>query len=313
MSEAPAPLLSIPEAPVPAGGVAEWLSGEGGVRLRAALFPAVAPRGSVVLSGGRTEPIEKYYEAVDDLRARGFSVLTHDWRGQGLSARLTGDPLKGHVSGWSAYLGDYRRLLDAFEARLPRPWIALGHSMGGGLTAAALAEGERRLSGAVLSAPMMGLNLSGAPAWFARLVSTLAVGCGFGAAYAAGPGDPLGGAFEGNILTHDRARWARTLHLLQAHPELRLGGVTWAWLKAALGLSARLAATSPGALVLPLAVVAAGEERLVDNAASRAFAAKVPGARWLEIPGARHELLMETDPVRAAFWAEFDAVAAQVS
>ena len=39
-------------------------------------------RGTVVLSPGRTEPIEKYYEVIGNFLARGWCVLTHDWRGQ---------------------------------------------------------------------------------------------------------------------------------------------------------------------------------------------------------------------------------------
>ena len=127
----PAPLVSIPEAPAPGGGAAEFLRGADGSRLRAAFFPVERARGTVVLSPGRTEPIEKYFEVVDDLRARGFAVLAHDWRGQGLSDRPLPDRLKGHARGWADYLGDHGRLLDAYAERAPRPWIAVGHSLGG--------------------------------------------------------------------------------------------------------------------------------------------------------------------------------------
>jgi lysophospholipase len=308
MAEA-AHLIASPLAPVPSGGAAEWIEGAGSLRLRAALFPALNPRGSVILSPGRTEPIEKYFEVVEDLRGRGFTVLVHDWRGHGLSGRLHRDPMRGHADGLDPFLADYRRLLGAFAARLPRPWIGLGHSMGGALTALALVEGETRLDGAVLSAPMMGVQLGAAPMWLARALAGGFSRLGGGGSYAAGRGDPFGGTFATNILTHDQARFERTCALLTAAPELQLGGVTWAWLDFALKLSSRLAVSGP--VSVPMAVVTAGDERLVDNAASRAFAERA-GARYVEIPGAFHELLMETDAVRARFWAEFDAVAERV-
>src|SRR5512143_3845690 len=93
-----APFLATPAAPAPAGGEAEWCRGAGGARLRAALFaPPGRARGSIVLSPGRGEPIEKYGEFIGECLARGFVVLAHDWRGQGLSARELPDRLKGHA------------------------------------------------------------------------------------------------------------------------------------------------------------------------------------------------------------------------
>jgi lysophospholipase len=307
----PPPLIATALAPVPAGG-AEWLEGSGGLRLRAALFPLHAARGSVVLSPGRTEPIEKYFEVVEDLRSRGFSVLVHDWRGHGLSARLHRDPKRGHADGLPPFIDDYARLLSAFETRLPRPWIALGHSMGGGLSTLAIAEGRAKFEGLVLSAPMMGVLLGAAPVWWARLLATVFNGLRRGGAYVRGPGDPFGGSFESNVLTHDPARWARAQALLQSAPELQIGGVTWAWLSFALQLSERLRRAPIDRLAIPLAIVMAGDERLVDNAATRAFARKLPSAQLVEVEGAFHEILMETDEVRARFWAAFDTVAEAV-
>lgn len=299
----PAPLLSIPQAPVPEGGAAEWVEGAGGVRLRAAWFPVEGARGTVVLSPGRTEPIEKYYEVVDELRARRFCVLVHDWRGQGLSDRLARHRLRGHASPLSGYVEDFRRLLDAFEGRAPRPWLGLGHSMGGGLNLLSIAEGESRLAALVSTAPMLGLDMTGKPAGLARRLAWLFSRAGAGTAYAIGRGDPLGGRFENSILTHDHARWARTRAMLEAHPELQLGGVTWSWIDLAFALQARLAAAS---LSLPLAIIAAGEERLVDNRLARALVERSQQASYDEVAGAYHEILMEIDPVRARFWAVFD-------
>ena len=56
--------------------------------LRFARFaPPPGRKGTVCVFPGRAEFIEKYFEVVRDLRARGFAVATIDWRGQGLSDR----------------------------------------------------------------------------------------------------------------------------------------------------------------------------------------------------------------------------------
>lgn len=306
----PAPLVATPAAPVPSGGAAEWFAGAGGARLRAALFahPGEA-RGSVVVSPGRTEPIEKYFEVVEILRARGFTVLVHDWRGQGLSQRLLPDRLLGHAAGAKDFLSDFARLLAAFEARLPGPWIALGHSMGGCLTLLAMARGEARFSGAILSAPMLGLQTGAIPMPVGRLMAAMSRLVGRGAApaqRAASEATP----FEANILTHDRARYARNEAQVAACPDLALGSPTWGWLDFAFSATSVLQrGAGVTRIAAPVTIVAAGEERLVDNAASRRVAARVPAARFVEIPGAYHEILQETDPIQALFWREFDDLA----
>ena len=123
-----APLIETADAKAPPGRRGGWYAGAGGAKLRAALFtpPRRAGRGSIVLSGGRTEPIEKYYEVIGELLDRGFVVLAHDWRGQGLSRRELPDPLKGHAKGFKPYLDDFRALLDAYAERLPKPWVGGG-------------------------------------------------------------------------------------------------------------------------------------------------------------------------------------------
>ncbi len=55
--------------------------------------------------------IEKFFEVIGDLRARGFAVATIDWRGQGGSQRLLPDPRKGHIGDFSAYQLDLEVLM----------------------------------------------------------------------------------------------------------------------------------------------------------------------------------------------------------
>lgn len=309
----PAPLIGIAEAPIPDNGRAFWLTARDGVRLRAALFAAKgAAKGSVVLSPGRTEPIEKYFEVIGELQGRGFVVLAHDWRGQGLSDRALPDRLRGHARGFSPFLADYVLMLDLLQNDLPKPCVSLAHSMGGGLVLLALAMGEGRLAGLISTAPMIGLYsvrvLPAAAAWIARA----AVLCGLGGVTVQGY-DPFSQPFEGNVLTHDKARYDRYMAQLRACPDLALGGPTWGWLEFALSAGARL--SRPGcaqSLNLPISFVAAGQDRLVLSAAQRRFAEAAPQGVFEEIAGSYHEILMETDAVRAQFWRAFDAFVGRV-
>ncbi|WP_309643763.1 alpha/beta hydrolase [Phenylobacterium sp.] len=304
-----APLISIPSAPIPSGGEADWFTGAGGVRLRAALFPAKgAAVGSIVLSGGRTEPIEKYFEVVEDLTARGFVVLVHDWRGQGLSHRDLPDRLAGHASGYQSFLRDYEALLAAYGARLPKPWYAIGHSMGGCLTLLALAKGQaKHFEGAVLSAPMLGIRTGGIPPLAARAMAGLNVLLGRSGQYARPAGPPE--TFETNVLTHDRTRWARSQAQVAAHPDLALAGPTWGWLDFALTATAYLAQPANlKSVTIPVVICSAEQDKLVDNQAQKAVAANLPKGEFIDVPGAYHEILMETDTMRNIFLRALDAL-----
>lgn len=312
MTEEPARLVSIPEAPVPDHGPnstgAEWFRGADGATLRAAtFFPQGPARGSVVLSPGRSEPIEKYFEVVEDLLSRGFAVLLHDWRGQGLSARGLPDRLRGHARGFKTFVSDHTALLDTFEARMPKPWIAVSHSMGGCLTMLALARGETRFGAAVLSAPMLGLNTAGVPPWLAKPLAWTMSRIGRAGDYVSAAYDPLTQTFQADGLTHDETRFDRYQAQLRADPEIALGGMTWGWADFAISACAWLRdGKGVEKIQIPVTIVGAELDNRVLNADAESIAGRIPKGRYVEVPGAFHEILIETDPRRALFWKAFD-------
>ncbi|MEO8813054.1 MAG: alpha/beta hydrolase [Caulobacteraceae bacterium] len=308
-----APLYDPPGAARPKGGSARWFAGAGGARLRGASFPQPgAARGTVVVSPGRTEPIEKYYETIERLRARGFGVVVHDWRGQGLSHRALSDPLLGHARGYGDFIADHAALMAGFVERAPRPWIALGHSMGGCLALLAMARGESRFAGAILSAPMLGVRTGSVPWPVARVLAATMTLAGRGGAPVVAS-ETASNPFAANVLTHDPVRYARNEGIAAAFPALALGVPTWGWLDFALSATALLA-RGPGVrrIFAPVSIVAAGDDRIVDTAAARRVAERLPHGRFVEIPGAFHEILQETDALQAPFWREFDDLADRI-
>jgi lysophospholipase len=305
-------LVGIPENPVPAGAAVVWLTAVDGVRLRAVRFPATAavPRGTICLFQGRTEFIEKYFETIGDLRKRGFAVATLDWRGQGLSQRRWKNRLRGHVGNFNEFQRDLDVFMQDFALpECPPPFYALAHSMGGNI----LLHGVRRrplwFERLVLSAPMIGLP-GAQEAGMARTVATVAVACGLGSAFVPGAAryDVLKAGFEGNPLTGDAARFARLVALFRAAPQLFIGAPTFGWARAAFRAMATL--QDPRAVAdvaLPALIVAAGADKVVGNAALAALARRLRTGHLITLDGSRHEILMERDAIRAAFFAAFDA------
>ena len=307
----PASLFRVEGGPEIPPGAAEWLFARSRRRLRVARFsPQGAVRGSVVLSPGRTEAIEKYGEVALALVERGFVVLTHDWAGQGLSERFLVDGRRGDIDGgWRAFLADFGDVVTSYASELPRPWIAVAHSMGGALTALALSELALGFDGAVLCAPMMEFAAGRIPMWATRRVVAGAMRLGIGKRLARGQLDLSEIPFEHNVLTHDRARYERSQRLYRAHPELRLGEPTWRWLEFGIDLRDELARPGTAERIrCPVTILAAGDDCVVHNGPIRRFAARIPRGVYVELPGAFHEILMESDRYRDRFFAEFDGL-----
>jgi lysophospholipase len=272
--------------------------------------PDVAPRGVCVLLHGQTEFIEKYLEVIGELLARGFTVATMDWRGQGGSTRLLADPLKAHIRNFAQYDSDLQVFMDKVVPNLTdRPPIALAHSMGAHILLRAMHDHPEQFTAAILSAPMLRAQTRGYPPRLARLLC-------FAHTFAGGetrwvPGmrrrDPLKMTFADQLVTSDQQRFARTQALLRDHPNLRLAGATWGWLEAAYrSMDLVMSRGYAEAISTPTLVFGAGRDRIVDTAATRDFAARLPNGRYEEIETAQHEILMENDAIRARFWNTFD-------
>ena len=103
----------------------------GGVRLRAARFPAgrgSGDRGRCVFLSGYTEFIEKHLGSVAELTGRGFEVVTLDWRGQGLSDRALADRHKGHIDRMETHLEGLEAVLEAVDGFASGPSTVVAHS-----------------------------------------------------------------------------------------------------------------------------------------------------------------------------------------
>ncbi len=304
-------LVSIPANPVPDDVVVGALTTRDNVTLRFARFaPPPGRKGTVVVLQGRAEYIEKYFETVRDLRARGFAVATFDWRGQGLSKRALSDPQKGHVRNFAEYVTDLETVMkQVVLPDCPPPLYALAHSMGSAVALKACHDGSRWFDRIVLASPMIALpasRMTRAAGPLARIMRLFGRGSGY---VPTGHGAPIGvDDFIGNVLTSDPVRYARNMAVLEEAPELGIGAPTIAWADAALRLMKQFAVPGyAGSLRQPILMVAAGSDDVVSTPAIEIFGMNLLAGSHLILAGARHEILQEQDQYRDQFWAAFDA------
>lgn len=295
-------LADIAKAPPPAQVL--WAYAEDGTRLRIALWTA-GPKGLVVIFPGRTEVIEKYGLVVGDLVAAGYGATVIDWRGQGLSDRLSERPLLGDVADFGLFQDDvaaYAATLDAFAPDAPH--FLLAHSMGGCIALRALTTGFD-VRAASFSAPMWGLPLTTTTRRAVRAIT---------AALRLGQLDKreIPGAgiefrlwenpFDTNELTADATTYAWMQQQVQTHPELRLGAPSLRWLVAALKETDHLAQLASPAV--PCYCGVGTRELIVSADAIKARMASWPGSDLHVFDGALHELLMERPAIRDRFLRE---------
>lgn len=248
-----------------------------GIRLFVRDLPASGARGGVLLMHGLGEHCGRYAHVARFFNDRGWSVRMYDHRGHGRSEGARGD-----VPDDQALLRDARQVLDDFAGRLERPPLLFGHSMGGLFAAAFATAGLSPLRGLILSSPALGLSLT-APQ--KMLLASLG---------AVAPGLQVPNGLHTCYLSHDPevVRAYETDPLV--HPK-----ITPRLLRCMLRTIDDTHNRAP-ALAIPVLMLVAGDDRMVDPRGSDAFFARLPaGIGTLHrYPDLYHEVFNEKDARR---------------
>ncbi|MCW5734732.1 MAG: alpha/beta hydrolase [Enhydrobacter sp.] len=293
-----------------------WLPSGGNALLRYARWDAPGTaRGTVVVLTGRGEFIEKYAsEVIGELLERGYSVAAMDWRGQGLSDRLLPEHDAGHIDTFATYVADLKIFLETIVAPdAMQPVMALCHSMGGHVALRYLAEhGPGPLAAATIVSPMTGLHRERFLRSMLMLMPEIAA-MDHRYLFGTGPFQFLARDFAANFVTHDERRYRFTEAWFAADRRLSLGGPTVGWARqAARSMTASLVPGYLERIDLPTLLLTAGQDQIVDPASHGPVAARLRRAEHVTIAEAKHEIMMETDDLRARFWQAFDAFAARI-
>ncbi|MEH6521731.1 alpha/beta hydrolase [Sulfitobacter sp.] len=304
MTLSPAPLYTdIHPGPDPAA--AYWVTASDGKQIRLGTWAPEGARGTVLIFPGRTEYIEKYGGTAAEFAARGLASIAIDWRGQGLADRMLDDPLTGHVEHFSDYQKDVAAMMRAARAlNLPRPYFLVAHSMGGCIGLRAVMEGMA-VQAAAFSGPMWGVRIAPHLRLPAKILSTMMPK--FNQGHRLPPGTTsesyaLSAPFEDNMLTTDVEMFEMMRDQLVNHPELRLGGPSYVWLREALAETAHLAERA--APNLPCISFVGSNERIVEVPRIHARMESWKGGQLRVVEGGEHEVLLEGPAVRKGIFDE---------
>lgn len=295
--------------PVPENHFAGFLEGRGGVKIRYAVFRSKEreAKGTVVLLQGRSECIEKYFETINDLTARGLWVATFDWRGQAGSDRLIQGNRAGHIGRFADYEADLSLFLEKIvlpDARLP--FFIVAHSTGALVALSQAPYLENRIQRMVLAAPFVALAGQSMSQSKITIIARLASLFGLGK-HTFRKGDP-GHDFLRNVVTSDERRFIRNAAIFTEHPELSISWPSARWLNETLRTMARVTHQDHLTRIrIPTLLLCPTEDALVPRRAIGDLARIFRAARLIEIDGAKHELFQEADRFRAQALAAIDA------
>jgi lysophospholipase len=273
------------------------LQGQGGLRLHGCKHEQPGAHAWLAICLGRTEHVAIYAETLYDFALQGYNLLIYDHRGQGSSERLLPQAHIGHVDHFDDYVVDFEQVLQTFLTHQSLPIHVLAHSMGGAVVLRHAQIFKPCYQSMALVAPMLGIRLPIPYIWvrgIAKLWGRL-----FGEqAWIPGGQGFAPKPFSKNLITQDATRYQVYLQSFQANPRVQLGEPSVNWLLEALAVSEALVASTQ-ALPIPCLLLQAGSECIVSNPAQAQFAKAQAEVTLLLIEKAAHQILLESDPIRA--------------
>ena len=274
----------------------------------------------VCINVGLNEFCEKYFEVINDLLKKGYAISIHDWMGQGMSDRYLANPHKRHIGTYQDDVDDYFDLMDNhILPRIEKQYgsdllcIMLAHSMGGHIGLHSLLRRPNIIAGAFFCAPLTRVR---AMSYFPDMVSIpllKTLGTTYHRDYV-----PLGdnwnprSTHEKKALSHDLIRGNIFDVWCAANPILKIGSPTIGWLNETEISCRNLRNADTAHIKTPIHAIFAGRDLLVNNKSSRKFFDTIESATHETYPKARHEIMMETDDLRDAFFKTFDAFCARI-
>lgn len=137
-----------------------YFKGENNVNIYYKKYNVKKSKGSIVISHGYTESLEKYKELIYYFVQEGYSVYGIEHRGHGRSGRLNSNFDKQvHIEDFDFYVNDLKTFMDEIvvpESKDEKIFL-FGHSMGGAIGGLFLERHEGYFDAAILNAPMMQL------------------------------------------------------------------------------------------------------------------------------------------------------------
>jgi len=259
----------------------------------------------VIISHGFTENSDKYHEQAYYFLNEGYSVYIINHRGHGRSFRMTKDPSLVHIKDFNGLTEDFA----FFAAKIVKeensglPCFVYAHSMGGGIAGTVMEDEPKLFDKAVLTSPMMSINLGKIPKWAAAAFVKTKISTGHGEDYIRGQQ-----AFDGtrdfeHSMTSGRERYDYYFDRCLENEYMRTWGSSYVNSLEMSKLADHVSEVSRcRKVVTPTLLFSAGEDGAVTDIGQKIFADNAASVEFIIVPGVRHEIFTAADEIIGPYW-----------
>ncbi|ACD54172.1 lysophospholipase [Clostridium botulinum] len=262
-------------------------------------------KGTIVISHGFTETLEKYKEMIYYFLNKGYSVYGIEHRGHGRSGSLgVVDESQIHIEDFNLYVSDFKSFIDD----IVKPEIGsqklflFAHSMGGAIGTKFLEEYPGYFDAAILSAPMLEVNTGSVPSFLAKSISWICTNISLGHKYAPTQ-KPYSNEYNlEDSCTSSEARYKYYYDIQSSNKEFQRGGSSFSWLNSSLDITKEITKKENASKVeIPVLLFQAEKDTYVKPKGQNEFSQYAPNCKLILMVGSKHEVYREKDGILKAY------------
>lgn len=250
---------------------------------------------ALVFLPGMGESSLKYYDLFENLKLQNITYYGWDHIGQGFSSHLLPEEnIKVHIDSFDTHLVALVSFLKKIRPQYKKIYV-IGHSMGAHLALRLSLENPGLVDALALSAPLFDIHPNLKTGAFLTWVLSL---------YSKSSYPPLYSFFvkrnmNAGYVTNSLERQNEFKKTLSLYPQIKRQGATVGWILAARESIEKLQNSNLNALAIPVLILQADTDYLVDNQAQNNGCKKIPLCKIDVMTNSKHEVLFEVDAVRS--------------
>lgn len=281
-----------------------YVTGKKDVSLYYEKYIVKQAKGTVVISHGFTENLEKYNEMIYYFTNMGYSVYALEHRGHSRSGRLGKDDTQVNVEDFDYYVEDLKTFLDKVvvpEASKDNLYL-FGHSMGGGIAVRFLETYTKYFDAAILSSPMIEVNTGTVPDFLAKALAYGISYTKYADEYVLGHGPYTDDYDLAGSGTSSEVRYNYNYNTRINNEELRMGGASYRWCSEAFAATYTMRLWCQASKVkIPVILFQAGQDTYVGNDGQNTFAKYAKNCELVRYENAKHEIYAECDEIQTDY------------